>query len=161
MGIFSSLFPDKKKTFYKKIDMAVDQVKHGTYNYLLLAYLVDYERDFAGAMAAAVTNELFNEPPVGEEGEAFVKAHHQQIQDALAKVAEEKTMAWIVADAVRLRADIIFKSTASSGMDKNFSGGIDKLRKAGIIPEEHTIPAPKLFIAKAEKYYRKSLKEVK
>ncbi|MCG8472004.1 MAG: hypothetical protein MI742_09125 [Desulfobacterales bacterium] len=161
MGIFSALFPDKKKKFYQKLDMAVDQVKHGTYNHLFLTYLKDHERDFAGALAAAVTNELFNEAPVGSEGEAFVKENRAQIEEAILRISDNDEMCWMVSDAVRLRADIVFKSTASGGVDRNFGRGIDRLRKAGIIPEDHTIPAPKLFVTKADKFFRKSLKKVK
>ena len=161
MGIFSSLFPDKKKKFYQKIDVAVDQVKRGTYNFLFLSYLKDHERDFADALAAAVTNELFFEPPVGEKGEAFVSSHRKEIDAAMAAVSECREICVLVSDAVRLREDIIYKSTASGGGDKIFGRGIERLRKAGIIPEGHAIPAPKLFMAKAEKYFKKGLKEVK
>jgi hypothetical protein len=161
MGLISTLFPNRKKKMFRKIDNAIDQVKHGTYNYLFTDYVERFERDFAGKLSASVVNELFSEKPVDAAGEMFLSDNRKTVEEELVKVAAYEGPAKMVAEAVLLKSTIIFSHLKSGDYDKNTGKAILRLKKLGIIQGEHKTRSTAAFIAAAGKYFGKSLKKVK
>ena len=161
MGLIANFFVSRKKKFLRKIDVAVDQVKHGTYNFLFVRYLERFDRDFAGALAAAVTNTLFTEKPVGKAGEAFVAENRETIQTELLKLKGDYFIGNLVADAIQTKALLIYGRQQSGSMDHHFGKAYEILRKLDFIKKKEDVANPRLFIVKADKYFRKSLSTVK
>ncbi|MDA8403772.1 MAG: hypothetical protein M0Z56_06205 [Desulfobacteraceae bacterium] len=165
MGLFSNLLTSRTKKLHRKIDVAIDQVKHGTYNFLFLRYLdkfVDkFDRDFSGSLAAAVTNALFSEKPVGKEAELFLEKNREIVNQELMALKGDQFIGSLVADAVQTKAVLIFKSQSSGAYDHNFGKAHETLRKLDFLKKQQDISTPKLFMTKADKYFRESLKKVK
>ncbi len=161
MGFFSRIFPNRKKKFLVKIDQAINKVKHGTYNYLFIDLHKRYEREFAGSMAAATTNKLFNEKPLGKDAEDFLKTNNQLVEKETARLKGNDLIGNMVANAVQTRAIIIFNTQQSGSVDMNFGKAYETLRQLGFLKKEEDVIQPKLFLTKADKYFSESLKKVK
>lgn len=161
MGILSTLFASRKTRLHRKIDRAIDQVKHGTYNFLFVRYLDTFDRDYAGLLAAAVTNTLFNEKPVGNDAEVFCNDNKAAIDEAVLNLKGEAVIGDMVSDAIQIKASLIYGHQKSGSYDMNFGKSYATLREIGFLKQQSDVSIPKLFIAKAEKYFRKSLKTVK
>ena len=161
MGLLSGIFPDRKKKFLTKIDHAINKVKHGTYNYVFIDLLEKYDRDKAGNIAAAMTNHLFNEPPVGNDAVAFLETHRDLVQKEILRLKENTLVGNMVADAVQIKAGIIFNNQRSGSTDMKFGQALDTLKKQGFFKQPENVATPKAFLIKADKYYAVSLKKVK
>lgn len=161
MGLISSVFGNRKQKFLRQIDTAINQVKHGTYNTLFIMYLDRFDRDFAGSLAAAVTNTLFAEKPVGEEAETFLKENLETVNKEVENLEGEKIIGNLVADAIQIKASMVFSSQQSGTYDKNFGKSYEILRKIGFLKKPENVSPYKVFITKADKYFMKSLKAVK
>lgn len=161
MGIFSKIFPDRKKKFLGKIDQAINKVKHGTYNYIFMDLLKRYDRDLSGSLAAAVTNKLFNEKPAGKDAEVFLDKNSALVDKETARLKGNDTIGYMVANAVQTRAGIIFNAQQSGARDMNFGKAYDTLRQLGFLRKQEEVIPPKLFLTKADKYFSESLKKVK
>lgn len=120
MGLVSYVINRRRKKFLRKIDSAIDQVKHGTYNFLFVRYLERFEREFAGSLAAAVTNALFNEKPLGKEAADFLSVNRDTVQSELLALKGDNTIGFLVADAIQIKAMIIYQAQKSGSMDHNF-----------------------------------------
>ena len=152
MGLFSRFSTYRKKKFIGKLDMAIDQVKHGTYNVLFRRYLDRFDREFSGKLAAAVTNALFTEKPVGKEADNFFNDNKKLVDTELYSLKNDKEIGFVVADAVQTRAQIIYMNQKSGSFDHNFGKSYEILRKLNFIKKNDEVSRPKLFIIKAEKY---------
>jgi hypothetical protein len=161
MGIFSSIFGNKKQKFYRKIDVAIDRVKHGTYNFLFIKYLDRFDREFAGSLAAAVTNILFSAAPAGKDAEKFLEENLETVKKEAENLSDEKTIGNLVADAIQIKATMIYSSQQSGAYDMNFGKSYEILRKNGFLKKTENVSQPKIFIIKSDKYFEKSLKLVK
>ena len=161
MGLFSGIFLNRKKKFLVKIDQAIDKVKHGTYNYLYIDLLKRYDRELAGFLAAAITNKLFNEKPLGKEAADFLNTNNPLIEKETARLKGNGLIGNMVSNAVQTRAIIIFNTQQSGTVDMNFGKSYDTLRKLGFLKKEEDVLIPKLFLTKADKYFAESLKKVK
>ncbi len=161
MGLLSKIFPNRKKNFLVKIDQAINKVKHGTYNYLFIDLLKRYEREFAGSLAAAITNKLFNEKPLGKDAANFLNTNNPLIEKETARLKGNNLIGNMVANAVQTRAIIIFNTQQSGSVDMNFGKAYETLRLLGFLKKEEDVLTPKLFITKADKYFAESLKKVK
>lgn len=161
MGLFSRFSNYRKKKFIGKLDMAINQVKHGTYNILFKRYMERFDRDYSGKLAAAVTNALFTDPPLGKEAEAFLEENKKGVETELISLKDDKEIGFLVADAVQTRALVIYRNQQSGSMDHNFGKSYEILRQLNFIKKNEDVTRPKLFITKAEKYFRMSLKQVK
>lgn len=146
---------------HRKLDVAIDQVKHGTYNILFMRYLKRYDRDYSGSLAAAVTNSLFNEKPVGLEAEEFLSSNRQTVDTEVMALKGDEEIGFLVADAVQIRAMIVFSSQQSGAYDLHFGKSLELMRKLDFLKKKDDVTKPGLFIAKADKYFRKTVKEVK
>lgn len=161
MGLLSKIFPNRKKKFLGKIDQAINKVKHGTYNYIFMDLLKRYDREFAGTLAAAITNKLFNENPLGDTATDFLKNNTPLIEKETARLKGNDLIGNMVANAVQTKAIIIFNNQQSGTVDMNFGKAFDTLKNLGFLKKQEDIPVPKLFLVKAEKYFAESLKKVK
>lgn len=161
MGPLSWLASRKRKKLHRKLDMAIDQVKHGTYNILFMRYLERFDRDFSGSLAAAVTNTLFTEKPVGKIAEDFLAANKKTVESELYALKDDPEIGFLVADAIQTRATAIYNNQQSGSFDHNFGKAHDILRKLNFIKKQSDITPPGLFMAKADKYFRQTLKKVK
>lgn len=161
MALLSWLTTRKRKKIHRKLDMAIDQVKHGTYNILFMRYLERYDRDFSGSLAAAVTNALFSEKAVTKTAQDFLENNKKTVESELYALKGDSEIGFLVADAVQIRAMIIYNSQQSGAIDHNFGKAYDILRKLDFMKKKDQVTKPNLFIVKADKYFRKTLKEVK
>jgi hypothetical protein len=161
MGLFSYFTTRRNKKFLQKMDIAIDQVKHGTYNFLFVRYLERFERDFAGALAAAVTNALFNAKPAGKTAEDFLAANRDAVQTELLALKGDNSIGFLVADAIQNKAMLIFGNQKSGTRDHDFGKAYENLIKLDFLKKKEDVTPPKLFMIKAEKYFSKSLKTVK
>lgn len=161
MGLVSYVMNRRRKKFLSKIDNAINQVKHGTYNFLFVRYLERFEREFSGSLAAAVTNALFNEKPVGKTAEDFLASNRETVQKELLALKGDNSIGFLVADAVQTKAMLIFESQKSGSMDHDFGKAYEVLIKLDFIKKKEDVSQPKLFMIKAAKYFSKSLKTVK
>jgi len=161
MGLISYVMDRRKKKFFQKIDTAINQVKHGTYNFLFVRYLDRFEREFSGSLAAAVTNALFNEKPVGKTAEDFLASNREIVQKELFALKGDNSIGFLVADAVQTKAMLIFGSQKSGSMDHDFGKAYDVLIKLDFIKKKEDVSQPRMFMLKAAKYFTKSLKTVK
>ncbi len=161
MGLFSYFTTRRRKKYLRKMDIAIDQVKHGTYNFLFVRYLERYEREYAGALAAAVTNTLFNEKPVGKTAEDFAVTNRDAVLKEFAALKGDNTIGFLVADAIQTKAMMIYENQKSGTLDHDFGKAYDNLIKLGFLKKKEDVTRPKLFMIKAEKYFSKSLKTVK
>lgn len=161
MGLLSWVVTRKRKKLHRKLDIAIDQVKHGTYNILFMRYLERFDRDFSGNLAAAVTNALFSEKPVGKIAVDFLENNKNAVESELYALKGDSEIGFLVADAVQIRAMAIYTNQQSGAFDHNFGKSYDVLRKLNIIKKNNNVTQPKLFIIKAEKYFGASLKKVK
>ena len=161
MGLFSRFATYRTKKLHRRLDRAIDMVKHGTYNILFMRYLKRYNRELSILLAAAVTNALFTEKPMGKEAEEFLNANKDLVTKELHALENDPEIGFLVADAVQTRARIIYLNQQSGAMDHNFGKSYEILRKLNFIKKNDDITRPKLFVMKAEKYFSQSLKKVK
>lgn len=161
MGLFSSLFTDRKTRFLTKMDNAINKVKHGTYNYIYIDLLKNHDADTAGMLAAALTNRLFNEKPVGTEAAEFLKNNTEMIESELLKLKGNEIIGNMVADAIQIKAGLIFNNQLSGTIDRNFGKSIEILKKLDFYKDPEKLPKAKLFFVKADKFFSVSLKKVK
>lgn len=161
MGLLSRFVTYRTKKLHRRLDRAIDMVKHGTYNILFMRYLKRYDRDLSIMLAAAVTNALFTEKPVGKEAEDFLESNKNLVDKEVNVLKDDPEIGFLVADAVQTRARVIYLNQQSGAMDHNFGKSYEILRKLNFIKKNDDITRPKLFIMKAEKYFSQTLKKVK
>ncbi|MBU1171930.1 MAG: hypothetical protein KKD44_20440 [Proteobacteria bacterium] len=161
MGIISNIFTSRKKKLHRKIDMAIDQVKHGTYNILFMRYLERFDRDFSGHLAAAVTNALFAEKPLGKDAQGFLEKNRKEVESETLLLKGDDEIGFLVADAVQIRSMIVFAVQKSGTYDLNFGKSLELLRKLDLLKKPEEVTKPGLFIVKADKYFKATLKKVK
>lgn len=161
MGFFSFMFPDRKKKFLAKLEQAINKVKHGTYNYIYIDLLKRYDEKEAGMLAAALTNTMFNEESVGEEAVAYRNDKAELLEEELLKLRGNSTIGNMVADAIQIKASLIFNNQLSGTIDMNFGKSIEILKKLEFYKNPDSIARPKLFFTKADKYFTVSLRKVK
>ncbi|GAB6097226.1 hypothetical protein JCM14469_34800 [Desulfatiferula olefinivorans] len=161
MGLLSTLFTSRKKRLHRKLDLAIDQVKHGTYNILYMRYLSRFDADYSAKLAAAVTNALFTEKPVGETARAFLDANRKTVGAETLALKGDTEIGFLVADAVQIRAQIVFSSQKSGSYDMNFGKAHEVLRTLDFLKRQEDVTKPGLFVVKADKYFAQTLKKVK
>ncbi len=161
MGLLSYFTNKRRKKFLRKMDIAIDQVKHGTYNFLFVRYLERFDRDFAGHLAAAVTNALFNEKPLGQTARDFLAGNRDAVMTELLALKGDNSIGFLVADAIQSKATMIYDSQKSGTPDHHFGKAYENLIKLNFLKKKEDVTHPKLFMIKAEKYFAKSLKTVK
>lgn len=161
MGLISYFTNRRNKKYLQKMDIAINQVKHGTYNFLFVRYLERFDRDFAGSLAAAVTNALFNEKPVGKTAEDFLAANRDAVQNELLALKGDNSIGFLVADAIQTKAMLVFGKQKSGTRDHDFGKAYEVLIKLDFLKKKEDVTHPKLFMIKAAKYFSKSLKTVK
>lgn len=161
MGIISTLFSSRKKRLHRKIDQAIDQVKHGTYNILYMRYLERFDAEYSAKLAAAVTNALFTEKPVGNEARDFFEANRKTVDSETMALKGDREIGFLVADAVQIRAMIIFSAQKSGSYDRNFGKAHEVLRKLDFLKKQEDVTKAGLFVIKANKYFTQTLKKVK
>lgn len=161
MGLLSYFTNRRRKKYHRKMDIAIDQIKHGTYNFLFVRYLERFDRDFSGALAAAVTNTLFNEKPVGQAARDFLDANRDTVMNELLALKGDNSIGFLVADAIQIKAMMIYDNQRSGTPDHDFGKAYENLIKLNFLKKKEDVTHPKLFMIKAEKYFSKSLKTVK
>lgn len=161
MGILSNIFTSRKKKLHRKLDVAIDQVKHGTYNVLFMRYLERYDRDFSGKLAAAVTNALFAEKPVVKDAQEFLEKNRKTVDAETLALKGDEELGFLVADAVQTRSMIVYSSQRSGSYDLNFGKSHELLRKLDFLKKPDEVSKPGLFVVKADKFFRETLNKVK
>ena len=139
----------------KKVDAAIDQIKHGVYRVLEKSYKVEKDGEEAGLLAAAVTNALFSLPPASEEGRAFLEAHAKQVEKRCLALKGDATILEPVNKALRVRQKLLFElleSGKTSGTKIN--APMDNLKKRGLLVPVGTDFEYKPFIAYAARFFK-------
>jgi len=117
MGLLDRLLGSKKKV-YKDAMNGVDMVRVGLMYHLLPECEVNFGKDYAVPLVAAVVNTVFSESPSNEKGRSFI-----QNEDNLSNVRlviekgikPQVKLRQIITDAVRV------KCTLSDTMNTNLS----------------------------------------
>lgn len=146
-----------KKQFYKSMDKAFDQIKHGVYRRLLEEYLEAMDREKAGLLAAAVTNRLFSVPPASEDGRLFLSEHEGRVRKATEALKGNDEILYAVTVSLRHRQKLLFTLVdqgKASGTAINRP--LDNLMKMGLMAEVKELSEPKAFIKFARKFLQKS-----
>ncbi len=157
MGIFSSLFGNKKKTLKMASD-AVDFVKIGLSIYLLPECKVNFDESYSETLATAVTNTIFSEIPSNETGKKFIQneTNIANIELVIEKsIKPEIKLRQIITDAVRV------KCIVSHGLSTKLSEyefirqckyPIDQLKKYQILQQGGETPDLSDFIINASNF---------
>jgi hypothetical protein len=71
------------------LDKLVYGVRVGIYNVLKEKFSGSLEKEYAGYLAAAVTNELFSVGPGNEIGRKFLNEHKTEVEKRLSELAQD------------------------------------------------------------------------
>ena len=157
MGIFSSLFGNKKETL-KMASEAVDFVKIGLLFYLLPECKANFDETYYETLATAVINTIFSEVPSNETGKEFMQdeINIANIELVIEKsIKPEEKLKQIITDAVRV------KSIVSHGLSTGLSEDefvrqcrypIEQLKKFQILQKGGETPNLSDFIINASSF---------
>ena len=152
IGLFIWFRAVSKKKLFGDLQRAVDMVKVGMYQRLVVEYEARHESEFAGFLAAAVTNEAFSDEPSNEEGQNFLKENRALIETELRSLSHNQYLCNVLAQTMRARSVIPFakgNNTAEALCDP-----LDKLRNFGILIPGGEFPQLNTFYALAMEFYQ-------
>lgn len=152
IGLFIWFRAGSKKKLFDDLQRAVDMVKVGMYQRLVLEYEARYESEFAGFLAAAVTNEAFSDKPSNEEGQLFLNENRTMIETELRRLSHNQYLCHVLTQTMRARTVIPYakgNNTAEALCDP-----LDKLRDFGILISGGEFPKLNTFYALAMEFYQ-------
>jgi len=104
MGLFD-IFSSKKRVI-ADIDRGINALKMPVGILLFQQFASKYvSQAFAAGLAAAVTNELFGEPPTNAQGAAFLQKNQKLIQSELHDLSGNAALCDIISVAAHLKAN--------------------------------------------------------
>jgi hypothetical protein len=157
IGLFIWFRAVSKKKLLNDLQRSVDMVKVGMYARLLAEYEARYESEFAGLLAAAVTNMAFSDEPSNEKGQHFLNENQALIETELRSLSHNQYLCHVLTQTIRARAVIPFAKgnhTAEALCDP-----LDKLRDFGILIPGGEFPELKTFYTLAMEFYQTRVKE--
>ena len=164
MGIFSSLFGNKKKTLKMASD-SVGFVKIGLLFYLLPECKKNFDENYSETLATAIVNTIFSETPSNELGKIFIQneTNIANIDLVIEKsINPEEKLKQIITDAIRV------KCIVSHGLDTKLSEDefvrqcrypIDQLKKYQILQKGGETPNLSDFIINASNFMNSCKKD--
>ncbi len=163
MGIFSKLrgFFGNEQDLNKRMANAVDFVKIGLYLHIHTTYKMEYGKEYAGMLAAAVTNELFLDDPSNERGKEFLEkpANKSKVIDAIKALTKNEEIRKIITEAIRVKATVIFGEKGKDDpLVEKIIVHIKKLKDIGILIPGGDFPEPSTFIPMATEFLATSKK---
>ncbi len=157
IGFFIWFRAGSKKKLLGDLQHAVDMVKVGMYERLLVEYKARHEAEFAGFLAAAVTNEALSDEPSNEEGQHFLNENRALIETELRSLSHDQYLCHVLTQTMRARAVIPFAKGNSTA--EALSDPLDKLRDFGILIPGGEFPKIETFYALAREFYQTRAKE--
>lgn len=156
-GRSEDMFFLTQKQLYRRVDQAIDQVKHGIYRRLIKEYLETMDLEDAGLLAAAVTNHLFSLPSANRDGKIFLEKNRNKVNRAVQNLKNNEEILHAINLTLRHRQKILFdllETGRSSGAAINLP--LDNLEKMGLLVDMGELPDIKKFLKYARKFFQKS-----
>jgi hypothetical protein len=128
--IFLFIRKKAERRLIQRINQATNAVKIGRYSRLVRRYRELHELDFAGYLAAAVTNEAFSDPPSNDQGREFLGRNRALIEQELFALAKDMDIRRVLTETIRARGLVPFiqGQTAETWLNR-----IEKLQHFGIL----------------------------
>ncbi len=157
MGIFSSLFGNKKKALIMASD-AVDFVKIGLLFYLLPECKANFDESYSETLATAVINTMFSDIPSNETGKKFIQneTNITNIELVIEKsIKPNEKLRQIITDAVRVKCIVSHGLSTKLSEDefiRQCRYPIDQLKKYQILQKGGETPNLSDFIINASSF---------
>jgi len=151
-GLFFWFRAESKKKLLLDLQRAVDMVKVGMYVRLRVEYSKQYESEFAGFLAAAVSNEVFSDEPGNEEAQHFLNENKSLIETETRNLSHKQHLCHVLTQTIRARSVIPFakdKHTLETSFDP-----INKLKDYGILIPGGEFPKLNSFYTLATEFYQ-------
>ena len=130
----------------------VEIVKAGISVTLLRRYKLRYDEELAARLAAAVSNELFSDPPSNPRGSAFLTDNRELIRQEIEALQEDYEIRGELTQALRVKAMVSF---AEGNRDReHLIEPVEKLRKLGLLIGGGELLSPDTFFPLVRRYYR-------
>lgn len=133
---------------------AVDLIRMGLYVRLKSKFLLQYDKDFSGALAAAIISELFSESLSKRKAAEFYNSNKELIVQELENLKNSKEIKNAITQAVRVKQIVYFSENQISA--SSMIEPIEKLKKLGFLIPGGESPNPKIFIPMAVNFYESS-----
>lgn len=157
MSFINKIIQYQRKKLFKNFDAAVNHVKHGIYHSIKGELSKTNNDEFAGLLAAAVTNELFALQATTPEAKDFASKNKHSIEAEIKKLRNNTEILKILNICLRLRAKIIYENVTSGTALKINGKAIDNLRKYGLFIVDIELPSTAKFIGLSRKFHKKAM----
>jgi hypothetical protein len=141
----------------RDLQQAVDMVKLGMAERLLVEYKERYESDLASLLAAAVANEAFSDQPCNETGQHFLNENRSLIETELRNLSHNQYLCHVLTQTIRARSAMSFGKGNRTA--ETLNDPINKLRDYGILIPGGEFPKLQPFLALATEFYKTRSKE--
>ena len=128
----------------------VDMVRIGIFGRLAYRYASKMEREKAGLLAAAVTNELFSSSPSNPKAEKFLESNRELIEREIYNLRDDDEIRNAITQAIRVKALVLHEKTENT---QETLALLEKLLKLGILVPGGETPSPDIFLPMALEFY--------
>jgi len=147
-----------KKRLFDDLTRAVDMVKITLYLQVMHECSSTLDEDHSAALAAAVVNTVFSEPPTGSIGETFLSQPENmaRVREVIGEVLQPRDeLRRIVTDAVRVKCTVNHGRNPRMGpveIRRQCLDPIDRIKELGLLVPGGDSPVPSQFIRDATSF---------
>lgn len=129
-------------------------VRVGIYARLRSKYVARYGEEKGGLLAAAVTNELFSEPPSNPDAQRFLQSDEDLVKHELSNLREDDQIRRVMTQTIRVKGTVAHAQ--GTPVEEALVDPEEKLTKLGIFIPGGKTPKPKAFYRMAATFCRSS-----
>jgi len=146
-----------KRTFEPRMLEAVGNVQFAIYQRLKLRYAASDGAHLAVKLAAAVSNELFNQEPQKAEAVSFRADNRELIAKRLSELKDDPELRAVLTQSLRVLAAVQFSK--KEGQAEQIASHFKRLDELGILVPGGEAPRLSIFLPMVKKFCRDNYDE--